>query len=407
MNKISFVFPGVGSQFTGMGKELYNEFPVFKETIEEASDLAGTDIFKVWQDADQKQRLNELNFAQISLLIISYASYKVLQAELGIEPDMMIGHSLGEYSALCCDGIMSFSEAIPLVQKRGECIISAAEQLKGTMLWVINVDTQIVEQVCDQLRQGGIKVYPSAYDTSTQCSISCFKDDIFTIAKALEDKGALVYPLNLSGPFHSPLMQQAAVDFEKVLDGCTFRPQTSRVIANETAKLYSSDVKGHLTRQLVSPVKWFQSLDLLEASGVSTIVEVGPKEVLTYLTQKSEKPFKAYTFNTIQHLNTLKNDLLVAEDEYLMKISACKGVAVATRNYYTQNSNYQRDVVAPYREIAKIEESIREGREVASEQHLKQALVHLNTILNNKRVPADIQQASLSHLLSDKFKHLV
>ncbi|MBL3658746.1 ACP S-malonyltransferase [Fulvivirga sediminis] len=405
MNKISFVFPGVGSQFTGMGKELYHEFPVFKDTIEEASDLAGADIFKIWQDGEQK--LNELNFAQISLLSISYASYRVLQAELDVEPAMMIGHSLGEYTALCCDGILNFSEAIPLVQKRGECIIATSEQLEGTMLWVINIDTQVVEGVCEQLRSDAIEVYLSAYDTATQCSISCYNKDIFAIAKALEDKGALVYPLNLSGPFHSPLMQQAAKDFNTVLEGYTFNSQTSKVIANETARPYTDDVKGHLTRQLVSPVKWFQSLGVLEASGCTTIIEVGPKEVLTYLTQKSEKPLKAYSFNSIQHLNTLKNDLMVAEEEYLMKISGCRGVAVGTRNYYPENSNYHQDIVSPYNEITKIEKRIKEGYEVASEHHLKQALGHLNTILNNKRVPQDIQRASLAKLLSDKFIHLV
>lgn len=405
MNRTCFVFPGVGSQHTGMGKDLY-AYPVFREVIQEACDVLGRDIYKVWQNKEKASEIDELNFAQVSLLTISYASYRLIQSEVGLTSDHLIGHSLGEYSALCCNNVIDFSQGLQLVQERGKCIKEAAASIKGTMLWVINIDTSVVEVTCEALREEGVPVFISAYDTRVQCSISCLDKDVLTIASALEDKGALVYPLKLSGPFHSPLMEPASKAYASVLEGYRFRTEDIRVVSNETALPYTKDVSTHLAQQLISPVRWFQSLEWLESRGISKIVEIGPKEVLKFLIGKGEKQFDCYSLNKAKHLNEIKSELVITAEEYLYKISACKGVAVATRNYNVKAHNYQEEVISPYESIEQLEATIEQGDIEATEAQLKMALTFLDRILEGKKVPAPIRMTSLEHLLPGKFKHL-
>lgn len=306
MKNIAFVYPGVGSQHTGMGKEFYTQYPVVRSVVDEASDFLGTNLYKRWQDQSYREKMNDLNFAQISLLTLSFASYQLLKEETSLQPDFMIGHSLGEYSALCCDGIIEFSDALQLVQQRGKFIEEAASGQKGTMLWVIDLDTKIVEEVCKSLREQQVFVYISSYDSSLQCGISCLEKDIPIIAQTLEARDAIVYPLNLSGPFHSPLMMEASEALGQVLDGYEFKTlNNNRVIANGTGLPYTNNVKEHLKSQLISPVFWFQSLAYLEQQGVTTIVEIGPKEVLKYLVVKGGKPFQTFSFNKPEHVEEL------------------------------------------------------------------------------------------------------
>lgn len=313
MKKIAFVYPGVGSQHVGMGKKFYKQYAVVRSVVDEASDFLGINLYKKWQDPSNKERINDLNFAQISLVTLSYASYQLLKEQTSLQSDLMIGHSLGEYSALCCDGIIEFTDALQLVQQRGKFINEASSRQKGTMLWVIDLDTKIVEEVCKSLREQQVYVYISSYDSSMQCGISCLEKDIPIIAQSLEARDAIVYPLNLSGPFHSPLMMEASEALGKVLDGYEFRTlDNNRVIANGTGLPYTNNVKDHLKTQLISPVRWFQSLTYLEQQGVNTIVEIGPKEILKYLVAKGGKPFQTFSFNKPEHIDEL-SELYVEE----------------------------------------------------------------------------------------------
>jgi len=218
MKPVAFLFPGVGSHYIGMSKTLYDNFEVYRKTLEEASDLLKVDMNGMFFMKEKKEELDKIDNAQTVMLTASIASYRVFQQEIGLQPQYCMGHSLGEYSALCSAGVVTFPDALKLVKERGLIIHDVASRINGTMMWVINLDVQAIEDICKETSSPGHEIYISAYDSPTQASISGHTDTLMSTAKILEGKGAIVYPLKFSGPFHSPLMKEASERMAGVLN---------------------------------------------------------------------------------------------------------------------------------------------------------------------------------------------
>lgn len=315
MKKIAFMFPGVGSQYVGMGKSLYDNFKLVRHTFEEAGEVLEVDMPKMCFDSCQKDKLAKLENAQASLLTLSVATSRVYMKEIGMNPYLCAGYSLGEYSALCCAGVIDFPEALRLVKERGLIINETASTIDGTMAWVINLDSKIVEEVCEEISGNGKEVFVSAYDTPTQVSISGHTAPLMEAARKLEKKG-IVYPLRLSGPFHCPLMSDAAEKMKSVLRKFQYHESTCPVIANQNVQAYtgSEDVPNNLSLQLIRPIHWRATIEYFLNREVEIAIEIGPKNVLKFLVQKNNTAIKAYTLDNDKDLKEI-TELLVAANE--------------------------------------------------------------------------------------------
>ncbi len=402
--KIVFMCPGVGSHYTGMANDFYRQYPLVREIFAEAGDILKKDMTKMCFDSSQKKELDKLENSQCALLTVSYAAYRIYKEEIGIEPDYCVGHSLGEYSALCCAGAIRFGDALQLVRDRGHIIKEVSAALDGTMMWVINLDTKIVQDTCLEMQREGEQVYVSAYDSPTQTSISGSRASVIKAAKDLENKGAIVYPLKLSGPFHSPLMSEAAGRMESVLKQYRYTAPAYTVIANRNARPYdgANSVTENLSQQLVSPIRWQDSILYLVEQGVTTAVEIGPKDVLKFLLQKNSNAIRIFTLDNKDDLDRLKNGLLLDKSEFIPLIGKCLGAAVGTRNRNHNPEDYKEQVIKPYRQLeALYEKLVSNGKEVSPDR-VTDAVKTLQAILEAKKIPVPEQQEEFNRMFGGK-----
>ena len=405
MKKIAFLFPGVGSQYVGMSKTLYDNFKIFKETIEEAGDILKKDFASLSFSKDKKEELDRFDIAQLTLLTFSTAAYRVYMQEIGILPHYCMGHSLGEYSALCNAGVIKFPDALELVQQRGLILKEVSDGLDGTMMWVINLDSKIVEELCAEKSKQGKEIYVSAYDSPTQTSISGHTDVLMKTAKELEQKGAIVYPLKLSGPFHSPSMKEASEKMKAVLRQYEYKNPQYPVIANRNAQPYtdSEGVVDNLSLQLISPISWCASVEFLLEQQVQIAVEIGPKNVLKFLMAKNTDKIQVYTTDKQKDLELISNELLVKEDEYLRIIGKCLGAAVSTKNRNDNNEEYEEKVIKPYRKIESVYKEFTEKGKSPGKDLVKESIETLGSILSAKKVPEQEYNYWTENVLGNKF----
>jgi [acyl-carrier-protein] S-malonyltransferase len=405
MKKIAFLFPGVGSQYVGMNKTLYDNFKIFKETIEEAGDILKKDFISLCFSKDKKEELDRLEIAQLILLTFSTAAYRVYMQEIGIQPHYCMGHSLGEYSALCSAGVIQFPDALELVQQRGLILKEVSAGIEGTMMWVINLDSKIVEDLCQQASKPGQEIYVSAFDSPNQTSISGHTDVLMKTAKELEQKGAIVYPLKLSGPFHSPLMKEASKRMKAVLRQYEYKNPKYPVVANRNALPYTDaeSVVDNLSLQLISPISWRASVEFLLQQEVEIAIEIGPKNVLKFLMAKNTDAIQVYTTDNQKDLELINNELLVKEDEYLRIIGKCLGAAVSTKNRNDDAEEYEQKVIKPYRRIESFYKEFTEKGKSPGKDHVKEAIEILGSILLAKKVPQQEYNYWTENVLGNKF----
>lgn len=405
VEKIVLMCPGVGSQYVGMGKNFYGEKKVFRETINEANDVLGFDIISLCSDSSRKDELFKLENAQLTLVAFSVGLYRVYMEEIGIPPAFILGHSLGEYSALCCAGAIRFPDVLELVSHRGAIINEVSAGLDGTMMWVVNLRERVVRDICRDVTAGcsaGKGVYISAFDSPTQTSISGETSAVMEAAKKLEKAGAIVMPLKMSGPFHSVLMGEACRRMKDVLRQYRFEDLKFPVVANRNALPYEGKecIIENLSEQLVSPIRWMDSLLYMMKQGVNTAVEIGPKDVLKFLVKKNSQIIQAFSID--RELNTLKEKYVINETEFLNLIGKCLGVAVSTKNRHDDSSSYETEVLTPYNKVSAVYDTlVAEGKTPMLEQ-VNEALAMVRRVMNAKMVPVDEQLAKMEQLLGQR-----
>ncbi|MFW5775353.1 MAG: ACP S-malonyltransferase [Chitinivibrionales bacterium] len=301
----TFLFPGQGAQKVGMGADFFNRFEFAKKRFEKAGELLGRDLAALCFEGPQQQ-LTETQNTQPALFVVESVISDVL-IEHGLSPVVALGHSLGEYSALYAAGVFSFEDGLQMVAKRGELMAQAGQKAPGSMAAVVGLDKEKIAQALEDVR--GI-VVPANENSPDQTVISGAVEAVAAAGEKLQAAGAKrVIPLSVSGAFHSPLMQEAADEFAKVLDGVAFSDARCPVITNVTADAQTSgsELKKLLIKQLVSPVRWVDSMRVAASHAQGRCLEVGPGNVLRGLARKIDRSINVVSCESVDNVYSVVN----------------------------------------------------------------------------------------------------
>ena len=279
----AYVFPGQGSQFSGMGKDLYDRYKVAKTLFKSANEILGFDITRILFEGS-KEDLQQTRVTQPAIYIHSVIMSKVLGDKF--RPDALAGHSLGEYSALTAAGTISFDSGLKLVSQRAEAMQKACDREDGTMAAILGLEDEKVVEICDQIE--GL-VVAANFNCPGQLVISGCTDAIASACEIMKSSGARrALVLTVGGAFHSPLMEPARIELANAIENTDFASPICPVFQNVVANAVTDPmaIQKNLVDQLTAPVRWTQSVEKMVAMGVSHFIEVGPGKVLQGLVRK-------------------------------------------------------------------------------------------------------------------------
>lgn len=287
-NKKAFLFPGQGSQYSGMASE-FSAYPSWDEYAQKAIDVLGFDIVEIMDGDEEILKITEN--AQPAIFLASYVAYTELKDK--IIPDFVAGHSLGEYTALAAAGVYDFETGIHLVRKRGEYISQAIKPGEGSMAAVVGVPMEKVQELVKNYNE----LYIANYNSADQTVVSGKTESVKAFVKDLTDQGLRAIELKVSGPFHTPLLDKARENMIKEVEHIKFKAPKFPIVMNSLAKEVTDPeyIKHYVLEQISGPVYWKQSIDRLIELGVNEFIEVGPKNVLTSMLKKSKLNAKHFT----------------------------------------------------------------------------------------------------------------
>ena len=311
MKKFAMVFPGQGSQTVGMLAELAGDYPIVQETFKQASEVLGYDLWQLVQEGPVEE-LNKTWQTQPALLTASVAVYRVWQQKYpALKPEVMAGHSLGEYSALVCAGVLDFQDAVKLVELRGKLMQQAVPEGTGAMYAIIGLDNDAIINACKQAEQGEV-VSAVNFNSPGQVVIAGAKAAVERAAALCKEAGAKrALPLAVSVPSHCALMKPAADQLSVSLESITLKEAGVSVLNNVDVKneIEADAIRNALVRQLYSPVRWTETVEKMAQNGVEVLVEVGPGKVLNGLTKRIVDSLQAGSVNDVKSLDSVEEVL--------------------------------------------------------------------------------------------------
>ena len=305
MKGTAFIFPGQGSQYVGMGRELYENFRVAREIFEEADDNLRFSISATcFRGPEEALKLTENT--QPAILTTSIAALKVLQVEKGVAPQLTAGHSLGEYSALVASGALTFADAVQIVRLRGRFMQEAVPVGEGAMAAILGLDREEVEKLCEEVASGEV-LSPANFNCPGQIAIAGHSKAVERAIERVKEKGKKAVLLPVSAPFHSPLMKTAGSRLEKELERITVSDLKIPVVTNVEAEVNTSKerVKGLLIAQVSSPVRWEESMRRMVERNIERMVEIGPGKVLCGLMKRIDPSVETRNLEDIQTLHKI------------------------------------------------------------------------------------------------------
>lgn len=342
--KWAVLFPGGGTQYTGMGKKICHEFSIARETFREAGEILGYDLASICFEGDPQQ-LADMQYSQPAIFVTSVSAFRAYQQELNIQPAFLAGHSLGEYAALTCSGALSFADAIRLVGKRGELLQWTGNRTTGTMMAVNKLDEAAIRAEIQGLGKAVKEVYLAVYNSDRQYVLSGKRAQLEILAPHLQSQGAETNILPINTPSHCPLMKEAAAIFAEELGRTKFAPLQFPVISNVTARPYSNDkeISDTLLAHFGQPVRWQASMEYLAKAGVTSLLEAGPQSVLKNLSSFITPQLEAFSSDQPEDISLLYTALGSRLPDVAAFIAQCQLLAVSTPNHCADlNGNRSR-----------------------------------------------------------------
>lgn len=303
MSKIAFVFPGQGSQTIGMGQELFEKYDIAKDLFKKADDVLGFSIKDMCFNGPEEELRKTFN-TQPAILTVSVICHEILK-EAGVVPEIVAGHSLGEYSALVAAGALNFEDAVHLVRQRGTFMQEAVPIGQGGMAAILGLERTIIIDICNELMQTGEAVQAVNFNCPGQVVIAGTTKGVEQACQLLKEAGARkTVVLPVSAPFHSSLMKPASEKLALELDKITLRDASIPVVANVTGKILTkaNAIKESLVEQAASPVKWEDCVAEMQKFGANLFVEVGPGKVLNGFNKKIDKSLINFNVENIESL---------------------------------------------------------------------------------------------------------
>jgi [acyl-carrier-protein] S-malonyltransferase len=311
VGKKAFIFPGQASQYVGMGKDIFEKYEIARDFYEKADEILGFELSQISFEGPEDE-LKQTRITQPAIFVHSVVVYSLL-AEKQFYPDLVAGHSLGEYSALVAAGSLNFQSALKVVKLRAELMQQAGEQNPGTMAAILGLSSDDLESICKDAAEYGV-VQPANYNSPLQIVISGSEDGVQKAMELAKENGAKkVVPLVVSGAFHSPLMESAQNGLKEKLESTTFEKAKIPVYNNVTSKPVTepNEIKELLFKQLTFPVRWAESMQNMINSGAEKFYEVGPKNVLKGLMRSIDRKIPVATIGTPEEIESIEFIVLI------------------------------------------------------------------------------------------------
>ncbi len=311
MVKTAFIFPGQGSQSVGMLADFELQYPIVLDVFKEASEAIGYDLWQLVQQGPE-ERLNQTEFTQVAMLTADVAVYRLLEQQGVAKPQLMAGHSLGEYPALVCADALSLTDAVRLVAHRGQVMQQAIPLGVGAMAAIIGFNGEQVQLLCKEASNEKEVVTPANYNSPEQIVIAGHTPAVVrAIALAEEAEARLAKIIPVSVPCHCPLLTDAAETYAKYLDETNFKKPTINVVSNVDLSIYQSPehIRDRLRAQLYSPVRWVETIQLFQEQGIELILECGPGKILGGLVKRIDRTLKTISvYDTISLEQVLEHN---------------------------------------------------------------------------------------------------
>ena len=307
----SIIFPGQGSQFVGMIKEFYDNFDYVKNYFTQADEILKKKISKIILEGP-KQELDQTENTQPAIFLASYSIFKVLEKEINFKVNkakFFAGHSLGEYTALCCSGAINFDQTISLLKDRGRSMQNAVPKGEGGMMAVLGANIDEVNQMLNNI-DGNLICYVANDNSIGQIVLSGRNKSLDIFGKELQNKKIKFIKLPVSAPFHSPLMQKATIEMKQKIVKTEFKKPCVDIVSNVTAQPLNSpdEIKKLLIDQIEKPVRWRESVYNMINAGINQFIEIGPGKVLSGLIKRIDRNVKINQVNNLIDANSLLND---------------------------------------------------------------------------------------------------
>jgi len=305
--KTAFVFPGQGAQYVGMAMDFVEQHPEVKQILLDFDQEHGTDLYSIMKNGPE-EALKETRFTQPAILFHSVASYYALKHEISVEPAYVAGHSLGEFTALVANGVLTLKDAMHIVHKRGEFMIKANAGVPFAMSAIIGLSSEEVIAICAEAEVTGL-VRAVNFNTPIQTVISGTQAGVEAAGELAKAKGAKrVLPLVVGGPFHTPLIDQASLWLKEEMDKFEFKSASVPVVSNIDAmpETDGNAIRAKLVKQIISPVRWVECIEYMLKQGVKRFVEFGPQKVLSGMIKNIDKETEVLNVDKLEDIASVK-----------------------------------------------------------------------------------------------------